>query len=165
MSEPVDPFDELQSKGWPPGAYTFGPSKANYVSYKGAQAGPFTQLSEWHDWKRRVDQPDANMDAADQATAATNYTGRFPASNFIHGPNEGAEAAFIYAANRLYAQKHSDTEYIHRRAGLFSGTDADINRLINYGEQEQIFLHKSFDDTVRDFPATPLKEAVMRALS
>lgn len=161
--DPVGTNPNNDLPGWisVPGAYQSKPG-AWYVPYKGANAGPFTTPFEWYDYQRRVDARDANLTAHDTATAAIQYVGLFPARNFLLGVSEGAEAAFIYAAAMLYRDRGKGDLY--RNAGLFSGTYADISRLVNYGEQEQIFLHKTYEQTVADFPATPLKRAVMAVL-
>jgi hypothetical protein len=113
---------------------------------------------------KRVDRSRANLEEEDRAQAAQVYEGQFPARNLILGPGEGREAAFVYAANCIAFEQGKGTERIHRGAGLFSGTDAEIRQLINYGEQEQILEHKSYAQTVADFPDTPLKQAVMKFL-
>ncbi len=151
-SVPVDPFDKF---GWPPGAYEFQPG-VYYVPYKGAHGGPFKEAKEAFVWMEAVDRRDKNLDNWTNQEASTVYVGMFPAINFIHGVSEGREAAFIYAASRLC----KDGNRFYRGGGLFSGSYNDISALINYGEQEQIYEHKSFEQTVADFPDTPVSQAV-----
>lgn len=150
-------------EGWPPGAYRFGPWGEVYVPRGTTSAGPFKRIEEYHDWVRRIESLEASNAANDKALGSANYSGRFPAANFMLGPREGREAAFIYAASRVFNARKGDDLY--RNVGLFSGTYADISRLINYGEQEQIFEHRTYEQTIADFPDTPLKKAVMEKLS
>ena len=162
----TEPVHEA-AQGWPPGAYEF-PAKGSgnwYVKHGVTNAGPFKVPAEYDAWVEAVKRRDASAHEADRMYANTVYQGMFPAGNFLHGPGEGAEAAFIYAANCLYMETHDDTEYIYRRAGLFSGTHADIARLINYGEQERIFTHKNYAQLVAEFPDTPVGRAVREALA
>lgn len=149
-------------EGWPPGAYEFKPG-VFYFKHLSTNAGPFSKPEEAWAWIKAVEVRNANLEQVDRETANTKYEGLFPAKNFILGPGEGREAAFIYAANKQYWMNgNADTEFIYRRAGLFSGMHADIARLINYGEQEQIYEHKNYQQTMNDFPDTPLKQAVMK---
>lgn len=153
-----------RAKSWPYGAYEFQPG-AWYVRHGSTNAGPFARPEEYWDWVRRVEIRDRNLEEADRATANTVYAGPFSAAALIHRPTEGREAAFIYAADCIAFEQGKGTEFIYRRSGLFSGMHADISRLINYGEQEQIFEHKSYAQTMADFPDTALGRAVRDALA
>jgi hypothetical protein len=150
--------------GWPPGTYEFV-AGAFYVPYKGSQGGPFKEPKEAFAWMKSVDQNLANGAANDKERDAQVFNGMFPAVNFMHGPGEGREAAFIYSANRLLQEgKGSQAGNLYWDFGLFSGGRAAINGLINYGEQEQIYEHRSFAETYAAFPDTPVKQAIQAVL-
>ena len=156
VSQPVN----LNTQGWPVGTYEFKPG-VYYVPYDGSQGGPFKEPKEAFAWMAAVDRRNKSLKEGDQQTAGRVYEGMFPALNFIHGSSEGREAAFIYSANRIMQEaKGSAAGNLYWDFGLFSGSVDDINGLINYGEQEQIFEHRSFFDTYQAFPDTPVGRAV-----
>jgi hypothetical protein len=118
---------------------------------------------------KAVDRNIANSQQNEQDWKDARYTGLFPALNFIHGPSEGAEAAFIYSASRLYREANDAKQIwntdMYRNEGLFTGTNNELAQLINYGEQEQLYQHKSHVQTVADFPDTPVGQAVRAVLA
>ena len=93
--------------------------------------------------------------------------GKFPAVNFMLGPGEGREAAFLSAASQLFHLKWKTllVTHLYRKEGLFSGTPLEISALINYGEMEQAFEHKSIEQTYTDFPDTAVRRAVHELMS
>jgi hypothetical protein len=153
--------------GWPPGTYQFQPG-VFYTPYSGSQGGPFKEPKEAFAWIEDIDRRNRNSKEGDEARANQVFTGLFPAVNFIHRPREGAEAAFIYSANyvmQMGSGKGSQAGNLYWDDGLFSGKYGDINSLINYGEQEQIFQHKSHEATFKDFPNTPVGQAVREVVA
>lgn len=165
------PVAPVAVTAWPPGAYEFpAPGSGTwYVPVLATQAGPFRSPSEFDAWLTAAAQRDTNLAKWKEEFLAKAYTGQFPARNFIFGPGEGAEAAFIYAASRLYRGKEDAAGRfnadMYRDCGLFSGGNLDIAALINYGEQEQLYLHKTYEQTVADFPDTPVGRAVRAVLA
>lgn len=150
--------------GWPPGTYQFNIDHRSgkpvfYTPYDGSNGGPFFEPQEAWDWMKAVDQRNANLKENYERTAAQVFVGQFPALNFVLGPHEGREAAFLYSASRLFGSSAFWWE-----KGLFSGKFHEINQLINYGEQEQLYEHKSHEQTVQDFPDTPVKQAVLKVI-
>jgi hypothetical protein len=156
VTQPVN----LNTAGWPVGTYEFKPG-VYYTPYDGSNGGPFSKPAEAFAWIEAVDQRNRNSKEADEAMAKEVFVGLFPAANFILRPNEGAEAAFIYSANRMLQSKRgSQAGNLYWDFGLFSGNRDQINGLINYGEQEQLYLHKNYETTFKDFPDTPVGQAV-----
>jgi hypothetical protein len=164
ISQPVN----VNTEGWPVGTYEFQPG-VYYVPYKGSNGGPFKEPKEAVAWMAAIDRNIANSQQNEQDWKDAVYRGTFPALNFIHGPQQGDEAAFIYAASRIYREMmdkrgifNSD---MYRNEGLFTGTNNEIAQLINYGEQEQLYQHKTFAQTLVDFPDTPVGRAVREVLA
>jgi len=156
---------------WPPGSYEFPAAGSGswYVPIPGGTAGPFKRPEEYAEWVDAVKRRDKNLHEADRILANTYYEGPFPADSFIHGPGEGADAAFIYAASVIYRDSNDakgkyNTNLFHQ-AGLFSGYHAAISRLINYGEQEFIFTHMGVQQAVDSYPDNELKRAVLAAFN
>jgi hypothetical protein len=151
--------------GWPPGTYQFQPG-VFYTPYGGSQGGPFKEPKEAFAWIESIDRHNRNSKEDDQQSGAQVFVGLFPAANFILGPNEGAEAAFIYSANRMLQSKRgSAAGNLYWDFGLFSGNRDQINGLINYGEQEQIYQRKNHEATFNDFPDTPVGKAVREVVA
>lgn len=122
--------------GWPEGAYEFPqPGSGNW--YVGA-AGPFKAPSEYEEWKRRVEERNANIGKEDWKHPGR---GTFPVANLSI-----RDCGYLWYRSHDYTlRKHNGDLF----RDVLSGSHDDIARAINMGDT----FNPSMGRTAPDNPA------------